>query len=174
MSRTNCHEYKDVWAREDWLYSNYFSQDTEMWRSTLEPKILQHRMHLEGISFNRQCFVPKFIWRDTWNRSHHVKKCLWACKNVRSHILHMRKVSSRPLLSTDTFCISNDSVCEQGRSWPDCMDVQADLGLGCPHVLEDVFVWHSQNNNKTNKITAFFFFFLTLVLLNKLRCHTHF
>ena len=61
-------------------------------------------------------------------------------QNVRIHIsLHMRKVSSRPLLSAH-FVVSNDSGSRQRKSWSDCADAQADLGLRCPHMPEDAFL----------------------------------
>ena len=35
--------------------------------------------------------------------------------------------------------VFNISVRGHGRPWSDCMDVQADLGLRCPHMPEDTF-----------------------------------
>ena len=35
--------------------------------------------------------------------------------------------------------VSNDSVRGKRRPWSDCADAQADLGLRCPHMLEDTF-----------------------------------
>ena len=35
--------------------------------------------------------------------------------------------------------VSNDSVSGQRRTWSDCADVQADLGLRRSHMLEDTF-----------------------------------
>ena len=41
--------------------------------------------------------------------------------------------------------IFNDSVTGQWRSWSDCSDVQADLGLCCPHMPKDAFL-HDMTN----------------------------
>ena len=43
------------------------------------------------------------------------------------------------LFLVHTFCVSKDSVSGQGRPWSACTDVQADLGLCCPHIPEDTF-----------------------------------
>ena len=54
-------------------------------------------------------------------------------------ILHMHKVSSRPLLSIHTFCSIQSFYQQTGRALSDCMDTQADLGLRCLHMPEDMF-----------------------------------
>ena len=54
-------------------------------------------------------------------------------------ILRMRKVSSEHLLLIVTVKESNDSVSGQARLWSDCADVQADLGLRCPHMPKYTF-----------------------------------
>ena len=36
--------------------------------------------------------------------------------------------------------VSSDSVSRQWRPWSNCMDMQADLGLCCPQMLEDMFL----------------------------------
>ena len=54
-------------------------------------------------------------------------------------ILRMRKVSSGHVLHLIHFIVFKDSVSGQRRSWSDCADAQADLGLRCPHMPEDTF-----------------------------------
>ena len=39
------------------------------------------------------------------------------------------------------FVVSNDSVKGQWRPWSDCADAQADLGLRCPHIPEDITIY---------------------------------
>ena len=52
----------------------------------------------------------------------------------------MYEILFRPLLSKEKFYIlPDDSVSGQARPLLDCADAQADLGLCCPHMLEDTF-----------------------------------
>ena len=54
-------------------------------------------------------------------------------------ILHMHKVSPAPLLTIHIFC-SIKKICKRTvKAQSDCMDVQSDLGLHCPHMLKDRF-----------------------------------
>ena len=84
-----------------------------------------------------------------WYTSLRWPDTVWPCQtktvfehaqNVRIHIiLRMRKVSAgicSPLIHS---VVSNDSGSGQRRPWSDCADAQADLGLRCPHMLEDMF-----------------------------------
>ena len=69
------------------------------------------------------------------------KKCLRKCTKcaVRSSypcaIYHLSLCS--PFIH---FVVSNDLISGQSRPWSDCTDVQADLGLRCPHMPEDTFL----------------------------------
>ena len=84
-----------------------------------------------------------------WYTSLRWPDTVWPCQaktvfehaqNVRIHIiLRMRKVSAgicSPLIHS---VVSNDSGSGQWRPWSDCADAQADLGLRCPHMPEDMF-----------------------------------
>ena len=46
--------------------------------------------------------------------------------------------------------VSNNSYCGQLRSWSDCADAQADLGLRCPHSPKTRFCKASQIYSKVN------------------------
>ena len=55
--------------------------------------------------------------------------------------------------------VSNDSVCGQKRSWSDCVDAQADLGLRCPYIPKDTFShgaaqlnFYLSNGNRSDSI----------------------
>ena len=57
---------------------------------------------------------------------------------------------SPPILSV----ISNDSVGGQWRPWSDCANAQSDLGLRCPHVLNDSF-----SHDTVHKLSSWRLFF---------------
>ena len=65
------------------------------------------------------------------------KMCLRA--STFRFIPRMRKVSSGHLLFIDTFYSIQWFCYGRRRPWPDCADAQTDLGIRCPHMLEDSF-----------------------------------
>ena len=65
------------------------------------------------------------------------KKCLRTCADS-DHPAHAGNIIFGPLLSIHSL-VSNDSVRRQWKPWSDCADAHDDLGLRCPHMLEDMF-----------------------------------
>ena len=72
-------------------------------------------------------------------------KWVWSGGNVPSNMHQMRifrssracaKYHSSPVIH---FVVSNDYISEQWRPWSDCANAQADLGLRCSHMPEDMF-----------------------------------
>ena len=77
----------------------------------------------------------------TWIGLRHAKMCLRACaKCSNSDSSHAcAKYHSgicSPLIHS---IVSSDSVSGLRRPWSDYADAQADLGLRCPHMPEDIF-----------------------------------
>ena len=72
---------------------------------------------------------------------HQVKGCFRACaKCTYSDSIHACAKSNLGICSQLIHSIvANNSASGQGRPWSDCADAQADLGLRCPHMLEDTF-----------------------------------
>ena len=101
------------------------------------------------------------------------KKCLQTCiKCADSH--HPDHVQSLiwAFWSPWKHCIvSSDSVYRQQRPWSDCTSMQSDQGLCCLHMTQRYIlmglIWCI-----TVTSSAEIPVILTLVMLNKLRCHT--
>ena len=82
------------------------------------------------------------------------KKCLRRCANVRIHIiLRMRKVSPGPFQLIYSI-VSSDSDSRQRKSWSDCANAQADLGLCCPLMPEDTFSQGSVHTTTRCQLTV--------------------
>ena len=75
------------------------------------------------------------------------QKCMVKhAQNARADLSHVFWKSHSGICSSLIhFIASNDYVSGQQRPWSDCADAQADLGLGCPHMIEDTFS-HSAAN----------------------------
>ena len=72
---------------------------------------------------------------------HQAKKCPQTCAKCAdsdnpAHAQSFQSGLYSPLIHS---MVSNNSVSGQWRPWSDCADAQADLGLRCPHMPEDVF-----------------------------------
>ena len=69
------------------------------------------------------------------------KKCLRACTKCTDSDSSRACSKSHPCICSPLIhsIESNNSVSGQQSSWSDCADAQADLGLRCPHKLEDTF-----------------------------------
>ena len=79
------------------------------------------------------------MWQAAYRMGHQAKMCLQACANAQIHPMHAQSdlgICSRMIYSF----VANDSLNGQGRHLSDCTDAQADLGLCCPHMLEDTFL----------------------------------
>ena len=76
-----------------------------------------------------------------WPRQ--AKRCLQTCaKGTDSDSSRVYAKSYSGICSPSIpSVVSNVSVIGQRRPWSDCADAQADLGLRCPHLAEDVFAW---------------------------------
>ena len=70
-----------------------------------------------------------------------MRKCTFEhVQNAQIQIHSMHAQSHLGICSPLIYSIVfNDSVSWQRRSWSDCADTQADLGLRCPHMPEDTF-----------------------------------
>ena len=79
-----------------------------------------------------------------------VKKYLWTCVKYADsdhpmyakyadsdHPMYAQSIILLPVIHVVVF---NDSVNGQWRSWSDCTDEQADLGLRCPYMPKDMFL----------------------------------
>ena len=111
------------------------------------------------------------MWRiPFWNISYgsrQAKMCLRACAKCTDSISCHACVKSHPGIcySFLRYIDSNDSVSGQWRSWSDCADAQADLGLPCPHMPEDAFYLREHPNqlvcfmNKRCKVLCFAWIF---------------
>ena len=96
------------WA-EIWKISVFLSENFQF-------LVVEFSMYL-----NRRVFVMKSLrtcakYTDADHPGHHAKCRLGLC----SLFIHS--------------VVTNDSVSRKWRPWSDCVDVQADLGLQCPHI----------------------------------------
>ena len=64
----------------------------------------------------------------------------------------MRKVSSGLCCPFIHSVVSNDSVIGVQRPWSDCTNAQADLGLRCPYMPEDMFSHSAANTSYGTKL----------------------
>ena len=123
------------------------------------------------------CFLSVYIFRDNWLYCGVMSKpdycscgllfiLAMSCEKVPSSVPKMCGFTSSCTCTKFhlDYCSSlkhsivyNDSVCGQWRPWSDCTDVQADLGLHCPHkpdnmLLHEVAHVITGNNEQIRKI----------------------
>ena len=117
-----------------------------------------------------------------------VKRCphisgIWEMLRLRSWSVYPNNLVEAFVVQWCIFLVSIDSISAQQRPWSDCMEVQTDLGICCQHVPKDFFsfgmsmmsilkwlnIYHSYRLGRFERDDM-----LTLVMLNKLKCHAHF
>ena len=112
------------------------------------------------------------LWKYTWAASsenvplsmRQMRSFSWFCAcakdnpGLRSRFLHS--------------VVSSDSVSGQWKPWSDCTDVQADMGLRCPHMREDTFSHGTAHITQTLSIMSMLITIYT-VWHSSSCCQTH-
>ena len=111
-----------------------------------------------------------------WQGPGQVKNCFRTCTTCADshHPAHTKSQQGigSPFIHSVVF---NDFISGQWRPWSDCMNVQADLGLRCPHMPKDTFS-HGPAKNMHTEFTLCAMYQTnrpkqTMYIETKAKCH---
>ena len=110
--------------------------------------------HKRGKELKDGLRAERHNYKDLWTRKYikHFSAdiIIWAVSNEKFPFKHAENVQSQiilcmckvwpgPLFSIQIPVVPNDSISRQWRPWSDCILVQPDIGIHCPHIPKGMF-----------------------------------